>query len=552
MTAAPRGKAQGEVLVRLCSVVFAVLVLWAPQARAAAADPIAHDPTVIKQGAYYYAVITGDIATRTYLPIKRSKDLVHWQELGTVFQTAPAWVTAELGVTPGDFWAPDITYSGGRYRLYYAASQFATNNSVIGLATNATLDPASPRYHWVDEGMVLRSRPGVDDFNAIDPDVVRDAAGRSWLAFGSFWSGIKLRRLDAAGRPSSRDTTLYSLASRPAPGAVEGPSIVRHGGFYYLFVSFDFCCRGIDSDYRVMVGRARSVTGPYLDARGVDMRAGGGTELLRGYNEFAGPGGGDVFGRFYAHHYYDRDDNGLPKLSIRRISWVRGWPALGDPLSGSRDIGHGSAYFKLVERSSGQLVEDAGCGFEGANVQLAGDTGSPCQQWRLDDRGDGTISFGNRFSNKVAEVAGCQNRDGANIAQWGWLANDCQRWRLTAAGDGWIRIDSALPGDRSAEAGGCAANVQLGDRLPGRCQLFRLQPVGPVLLGCTRGRCPLWVFRSAGGADYTIHRARGGRPLTAAGCARCRVWRIVPRADGSLSLVERRSGRTLDVRILQP
>lgn len=326
----------------LLLLLLALATLPAAPARAAATDPIAHDPTLIKQGAYYYDVITGDIATRTYLPLRRSRDLVHWEFLGTVFSTPPAWVVEALGTTPGDFWAPDIRYFNGRFHLYYAASQFGTNNSVIGLATAKTLDPGSPEYGWTDQGMVLRSTPGVDDFNAIDADLVFDEQGRLWMAFGSFWSGLKLRRLDpATGKPSAEDPTLYPLASRPDPGAVEGPSIVRRGGFYYLFASFDFCCRGINSDYRVVVGRSRSIIGPYLDRRGVPMLEGGGTELLRGYNEFAGPGHGDVYRDrrvdWFAHHYYDRDDpDATPRLSVRgdrlarRLAAARR-PALGEP-----------------------------------------------------------------------------------------------------------------------------------------------------------------------------------------------------------------------------
>ena len=283
-------------------------------------DPIAHDPTLIKQGRYYYSFSTGDIATRTYLPMRRSTDLLHWSDLGPVFSSAPGWIGPELGTVPGDFWAPEISYFDGLYHLYYAASSFGTNNSVIGLATTPTLDPASPRHRWADRGLVLRSGPA-DDFNAIDPDLVLDGDGRAWLAFGSFWEGIKLRRLDRrTGLLDGGDQALHSLASRGG-AAIEGASIVRHGGYYYLFASFDFCCRGVDSDYRVVVGRSSEVTGPYADRAGVAMLAGGGTEVLRGYNEFRGPGGGDVVGRYYAHHYYDLYDNGLPKLSVRPIRW---------------------------------------------------------------------------------------------------------------------------------------------------------------------------------------------------------------------------------------
>jgi hypothetical protein len=514
-------------------------------------DPIAHDPTIVKQGRYYYAVITGDIATRTYLPMKRSTDLKHWTELGTVFTTPPAWVVAELGSTPGDFWAPDITYFNGKYHLYYAASSFGTNNSVIGLATNSTLDPASPAYAWVDEGMVLRSGTA-DNFNAIDPEVVLDG-GAAWLAFGSFWDGLKMRRLDRrTGMLSAADTTLYPLASRGG-ASIEGPAIVRRGGHYYLFASLDFCCRGINSDYRVVVGRSRSITGPYVDRAGVPMLTGGGTELLRGYHEFRGPGGGDLIGDdYYAHHYYDLYDEALPKLSVRPVSWRGGWPALGDPLSGSRAVGHGPAYETLVSRVDGSVIANAGCGYEGADIVLEAATGSACQQWRPDERDGGYVSLGNRHSNKVVEVAACVDADGARVAQWGWLANNCQQFRFVAAEAGWSTIEARLNG-RVLQGAGCAgagAPVQTVTATGAACQQFRRQPIGDVLLvgadgrplaGCRAGNaCDRWRFEHVADGYYRVVNRETGRSLRSA------HWRI-----GAAGLADR-AGNTLAVRLETP
>ena len=504
-------------------------------------DPIAHDPSVVRAGGYYYSFITGDIATRTYLPMRRSRDLVHWSSLGPVFTSAPAWVTQELGVTPGDFWAPDISYFSGEYRLYYAASSFGTNNSVIGLATNRTLDPDSPDYEWVDRGMVLRSTTA-DNFNAIDPDVIVDAAGQPWLAFGSFWDGIKMRRLDP-GTGLAGDPALYSLASRGG-ASIEGASIVRRGGFYYLFASLDYCCRGVDSDYRVVVGRSASVTGPYVDRAGVPMLTGGGTELLRGYNEFRGPGGGDVSGNFYVHHYYDLYDNGLPKLSVRPIVWSLGWPTLGDPLSGSRALGHGPAYMTLVSRLDGRLISNPSCGYEGADIALDAASPSTCAQWRLDPRDDGFVSLGNRFSNKVAEVAACVNAEGARVAQWGWLHNDCQMFAIDPAagqasdpaagqaGDGWSVIRSKLNG-RVLQPAGCTGTlIQTASPTGAPCQDFRLQPVGDVLITDPTGT------RALDACAHTIAFRRPG-PLP------CRLWRFKHVADGWYRVIGAETGRSL-------
>ena len=578
----------------------------ATRAQSRPADPVAHDPTMVRENGYYYVVITGDAGhPNTYLPIKRSRDLVHWEEVGPVFTSLPAWVSRQLGTTPADAWAPDLARVNGKWLLYYAVSQFGTQNSVIGLASTPTLDPDSPDYRWSDEGMVIRSTPGVDDFNAIDPAYVDDGRGGAWLAFGSFWGGIRMRRLDpASGLLDAADTTVYPLASRVAPDAEEGPAIVRHGGYFYLFLSFDFCCRGVESDYRMVVGRSASVTGPYLDRDGLPLIGKGGTEVLRGYNEFAGTGGGDIYSAggttLLVNHYYDTTDGGTPRLNVRPVRWSDGWPVVGDPVNPSRYVGHGDAYVRLVERTSGRPVVNVGCGYEGADIALGADTPTDtCQQWQYGYRGNGTSSILNRFSNKIAEVAACGNVDGGRVAQWGWIGflpnNDCQRWQAEPTVHGWTRIRTILPGSRVLDVSGCAGgandNIVINPRSDASCQEFRLAPVGPVLLidqdptstvlggpDCPplgvvdparpRAACRQWRFTSAGGAEYTVTDALTGRTLGTRTCApgavdqRLRLldpadrdcpqstdWTLVPRTDGtwSLDLVGSTVSRTVKV-----
>ena len=154
-------------------------------------------------------------------------------------------------------WAPDISFFNGEYHLYYAVSSFGSQQSVIGLATNTTLNPSSPGYRWVDRGEVIASKPGHDNFNAIDPNVIIDAEGGVWLTFGSQWSGIKLLRLDpSTGLPfQGHATRLSSLASQPDHGLIEAPFVFRMGEFYYLFASSGTCCRGAASTYKIVVGR---------------------------------------------------------------------------------------------------------------------------------------------------------------------------------------------------------------------------------------------------------------------------------------------------------
>lgn len=302
-----------------------------------------HDPSIIKDGNtwYLFATVTGP-HPQGQLPIRCSQDLHHWKNCGFVFQQVPEWIKKASPETK-ELWAPDISYFNGKYHLYYAFSVFGKNTSGIALLTNTTLDPNRREFHWNDEGLVLRSTEQ-DDFNAIDPNLVLDGKGGAWLAFGSFWSGIKMRRIDPkTGKLDPHDPKLYSLASRleppdaqPArPGlppdweAIEAPFIVYHGEYFYLFASWDLCCRGIHSDYKVVVGRSRAVTGPYVDASGKPMLQGGGTLLLTGNQRWVGPGGESVLQQkdadIMVFHAYD-GKTGAPSLQISTIDWRDGWP----------------------------------------------------------------------------------------------------------------------------------------------------------------------------------------------------------------------------------
>jgi len=190
-----------------------------------------HDPAMVREGDNYYAFATNKYQQKD-VPMFCSPDLHHWKFCGNVFDGVPGWALEKIPGARG-IWAPDIKFVRGEFRLYYSVSTFGSNQSVIGLITNKTLNPASADYKWMDQGLVFESTKQ-DDFNAIDPNLAVDAYGGMWMSFGSFWSGIKMRRLDPkTGKLSSDDTTLYSLASRPRTAElkaeIEAPFIVRNG-----------------------------------------------------------------------------------------------------------------------------------------------------------------------------------------------------------------------------------------------------------------------------------------------------------------------------------
>jgi len=175
---------------------------------------------------------------------------------------------------------------------------------------------------------VVVASTGADDFNAIDPGVVTDADGTPWMAFGSFWSGIRMVELSwPSGLRADPAAEPLRLADRQSPpNAVEAPYIVSRDGWYYLFVSFDSCCRGLGSTYRIAVGRSEEVTGPYVDQEGVPLLNGGGTVLLETDGDIVGPGGQSLSEGYLAFHYYDRTLDGAYQLAIRELAWRDGWP----------------------------------------------------------------------------------------------------------------------------------------------------------------------------------------------------------------------------------
>lgn len=284
----------------------------------------AHDPSMIKtaSGRYYLFYTGGGIQIST------STDRTNWSAAGQVLPGGATWATAYGGWN--DLWAPDVSYHDGVYWLYYAVSSFGSNHSAIGLATSTTAAPGS----WIDHGMVYQSQ-STSDYNAIDPALLVDATGRWWLSFGSFWSGIKMIQIDpSTGKQLASNTTRYSIAQRPSPDAIEASYIYLHSGYYYLFTSFDYCCRGTSSTYRIMVARATSPTGPYVDENGVSATSGGGTQILGTHGYVIGPGGQTVMpdsdGDVLVYHYYDGNLGGTAQLGLNLLSWgSNGWPTVG-------------------------------------------------------------------------------------------------------------------------------------------------------------------------------------------------------------------------------
>lgn len=312
--------------------------LTAPSTSTQGAVHPVRDPSLIHVNGTWYLFITDHPAWAGSLPILCSPDAATWHQCGSVFAHMPSWIPQRL---PGiaNLWAPDISFFNGVFHVYYTASLANTESTIIGLATNTTLDPADSAYKWVDNGPVLESFPG-DTINVLDPNILVNPDGRIWVSYGSYWGGIAQREIDpSSGLLKGPSAPQIQLAARPAVPIhpIEGSSQLFHNGFYYLFVSVDFCCNAslATNNYKMAVGRSTSPNGPFLAQDGTPMLQGGSTVLLTGDGKnWMGVGGGTVYNdpdtgnTEVVFHAQPMPGNGDASLFLKTITWVNDWPTL--------------------------------------------------------------------------------------------------------------------------------------------------------------------------------------------------------------------------------
>lgn len=275
------------------------------------------DPSVI-QGAdgYYYLYATEDIRN---IPIHRSKNLVDWEFVGTAFseKTRPSFEPK------GGLWAPDINRIGDKYVLYYSMSRWGGEWTCgIGVATADT--PLGP---FRDHGMMFRSNEiGIQ--NCIDPFYIEDN-GKKYLFWGSF-RGIYGAELSDDGLSLKTGCEKKQIAGT----AYEGTYICKRGDYYYLYASTGTCCEGLKSTYQTVVGRSKSVWGPYVDKQGRSMMENHHELLIRGNKRFVGTGHNselvtdDAGQDWILYHGVDTANPHGRVLLLDKVEWEDGWPVV--------------------------------------------------------------------------------------------------------------------------------------------------------------------------------------------------------------------------------
>jgi arabinan endo-1,5-alpha-L-arabinosidase len=409
-----------------------------------------HDPSrIIKCDGKYYVFHTG-----SNIGMRYSTDFINWKTGKSVLDKVPEWARKAVPLAKSDHtWAPDVIFLNNKYYLFYSFSTFGSKVSATGLVTSPTLDPESPDFKWMDQGVVLATTSD-SDYNAIDPSPIIDAQGDLWLSIGSWNSGgIKLVKLDkSTGKPISQPIT---IAAGQGLGP-EAPYLHYHGGYYYLFENEGFCCRGMSSTYSIMMGRSKTINGPYLDKVGKDLAKGGGTLFLGTDGQVIGPGHIGIFNEDgldrFTYHYYDSLSNGVPTLGLQTLVWGEdGWPHAGSELPGGR--------YAIISKASGlALGVNKASWDDGTSIDQFEYKGGSMQQWNVSSVGDGYYSISSLGTGKYIDLFECNGGDGTKISQYPWLNNDCQRWRIEQIGEDTYRIIS--------KGGGSALTLPEGTKTP--------------------------------------------------------------------------------------
>jgi arabinan endo-1,5-alpha-L-arabinosidase len=309
------------------------------------------DPSVIRGDDAWYMYCTTDPLnsddrnaqgefTFHLIPTFRSDDLVNWTYVGDAFSARPSFADPTAGL-----WAPEIDYFDGTYYLFFGVTDVADSisgepgcrdDNAIFVATAPTpTGPWTPSPQPVVEPR--RNGPGCNFFWTFDPEVIQ-AGEDYYIYYGSYYGGIQVRTLDLDALTSA-DPVQVTI-----PNRYEGPEVVFHDGFYYLFVSATDCCRGPLTGYSVFVGRSESPTGPFVDREGVSLLAGrvGGTPVISNNgNRWVGPGHNtvitDLAGQDWTfYHAVDRTDPylddavGFTKrpVLLDPLDWIDGWPTV--------------------------------------------------------------------------------------------------------------------------------------------------------------------------------------------------------------------------------
>ena len=390
---------------------------------------------------------------------------------------------------PGGGAAPDVLKIGNRYLVIYGATGGGLgggHNGRILTMWNKTLDPNSSEFRFTDPIEVCYS-DGLEDQDAIDPGLLLDpTTGRLWVSYGTYFGFIRLIELDP-----KTGMRVEGNKERDIAIDCEATDLVYRNGWYYLLGTHGTCCDGVNSTYNIVVGRSRSVEGPYIDNVGRDMLQGGGRMVVAAGDRVCGPG---HFGRtivdegievMSCHYEADLDRSGRSVLGLRPLLWKNDWPVAGERFHGgtfeieSERRGYAlelavdfvrmkqerQAFWRIdpnepVKALPSQTLQEVQDTWPKGDIDVrCGDyMFRPHQRWTISDAQQGGY-LGGPYYKIVIEGT---NRALAATADWElttvpqFTGDDEQLWRIEQATDGTFRLmPKRIPGEQQLNSRMC-------------------------------------------------------------------------------------------------
>ncbi len=386
----------------LIALSFLISHLSLDSAAAQTGAPYIHDPSTIAEcDGKYYTFGTG----------------------GGGLISEDGWSWHSGAERPGGGAAPDVLKMGDRYLIIYGATGGGLgggHNGRILTMWNKTLDPKAPDFKYTKAIEVCAS-DGMEDQDAIDPGLLLDpTTGRLWVSYGTYFGTIRLIELDPKTGERKAGNKEKDIAID-----CEATDLIYRDGWYYLLGTHGTCCDGVNSTYNIVVGRSRSVEGPYIDNVGRDMLEGGGRMVIAAGDRVCGPG---HFGRtiidegveiMSCHYEADFEMSGRSVLGIRPLLWKNNWPVAGDRFKGGT--------FEIESERRGYALE------------LAVDFVRLAQErerfWQMDL----TKPVKPVENQKLEDVIGTWPKEAIDLRCGDYMFRPHQRWTISPAGqDGYL------------------------------------------------------------------------------------------------------------------
>ncbi|HZL46175.1 MAG TPA: glycoside hydrolase family 43 protein [Opitutaceae bacterium] len=213
------------------------------------------DPSICRAGQDYY-LINSSFVYYPGIPIFRSRDLMHWTQLGHVLDRPSQLKVDGLGASRGVF-APAISYHDG---VFYVI------NTLVDAGGNFFVTAKDPAGPWSDPVWL----PEID---GIDPSFFFDDDGRAYVVNNgpppgerSLYQGhraIWMQEFDPRTQKLTGPREIIvnggvDLAKHPV--WIEAPHVFKKDGWYYLI-----CAEGgTAEEHSEVVFRSRTVRGPYV------------------------------------------------------------------------------------------------------------------------------------------------------------------------------------------------------------------------------------------------------------------------------------------------